>query len=129
MKKSLKILSIALLCGMMLIALTGCGNKIIATKEAEDFVTESTYEETLEISFKGDKVSKAKMTMEFEKKEAATAYYAILSLEELEEDYDVKQKGKKVIVTISGETAEDQYEDMSKEEIIEQLEDDDYEVK
>ena len=39
------------------------------------------------------------------------------------------QKGKTIIMTITGDAVEEEYEDMTREEIIEELEDQDYEVK
>ena len=126
MKKSLKMLSIVLLCGMMLIALTGCGNKIKATRE------EDKVKETLELTLKGDKVIKQKMTMEFEDKEDAEELYEFITEgldEEDDDETEIKLKGKKIIMSVKGDLAEEQYEDMSKEEIIEYLEDSDYKVK
>ena len=110
MKKSLKLLLVVLLCGVMLLALTGCGNKIKATKETDE----------------------GKETIEYEDKEEAQAAWALMrAFSELdeEEDYKVKLSGKKVTLTMKGEYVEDLYEDMTKEEIIEVLEDDDYDVK
>lgn len=126
MKKSLKMISIVLLCGMMLIALTGCGNKIKATREEDEV------KETLELTLKGDKVIKQKMTMEFENKEDAEELYEFITEgldEEDDDETEIKLKGKKIIMSVKGDLAEEQYEDMSKEEIIEYLEDSDYKVK
>ena len=58
MKKTLKILLLVAFMSLVLFALTGCGNKLVATRETEEMGMKM--KEEVEISFKGDKVNKVK---------------------------------------------------------------------
>ena len=71
MKKTLKLLAVVALLLIMLVGLTGCGNKIVATKESEEMGV--TYEEKLEIKLKKDKIDTVKVTMTFDDKDTAEA--------------------------------------------------------
>ena len=54
MKKTLKALVLALVIGLVVISLTGCGgNKLVATKTVEDEM-QGNYKERVEITFKKD---------------------------------------------------------------------------
>ena len=60
MKKTLKALVLALVIGLVVISLTGCGgNKLVATKTVEDEM-QGNYKERVEITFKKDKVEAMK---------------------------------------------------------------------
>ena len=63
MKKTAKSIVLALVMGLLLIALTGCGaNKLVATKSSDDEFM-GKYEEKIEISFKDDKADQIVWTM------------------------------------------------------------------
>ena len=69
MKKTLKALVLAVIIGLILISLTGCGgNKLVATKTTED-ETMGSFKEKIVIKFKNDKVETMEMTMEYDKEE------------------------------------------------------------
>ena len=69
MKKTLKIIAIIAIMLVAVFALTGCGNKLIATKDVEGTESEPKHSEKIEISFKDDKVNKVKMTYTFDNKD------------------------------------------------------------
>jgi len=139
MKKTLKAIILALVIGILVISLTGCGSdKIVATKTTEDEMMGSCKEE-ITITFKNDKVETIKMSMEFDNEETAQGMYGILSLGmsmdesgELE-GLEIEQKGKKLIMkmdaTTYAETEGVSDEDMSKEALKKSLEEDGYTVK
>lgn len=139
MKKTIKALVLALVIGLVVISLTGCGgNKLVATKETEDQMM-GNYKEEIVITFKNDKVETMEMSMEFEDEETAQGMYGLLSLgmsmsEDSElEGMEVKQDGKKIIMIMdaaayaASEGASD--EDMTKDAIKAALEEDGYTVK
>lgn len=139
MKKTLKGLVLAILMGIMVISLTGCGgNKIVATKTTEDDMM-GKYEEEITITFKDDKVETVKMVMEFEKEETAQGMYGILNMgmsmsEGTEiEGLKVEQDGKKIIMTMDAtafaESSGASDEEMTKDAIKKSLEEDGYKVK
>lgn len=121
MKKLFKSLIIVALMLVMVLALTGCGNKVVATKDSEDG------KEKIEIKFKDDKVDSVKWVIECEDETTAAFMGALMKATVS----DVEIKGKKVTMKISADEWEDFSgdEDATKEEIIESLEDDGYEVK
>lgn len=127
MKKATKSIILFALIAMMLVVLTGCGNKLTATKTSSDIGTE--VKETIVVKFKNDKVNEAIVTYEFSDEEESTTYYKLFSAFLSD---NVEQSGKKVILTM---TAEEFLEDgeessgMSKSEIKKQLEDEGYKVK
>ena len=109
MKKTLKIIVLIAIMLVAVLALTGCGNKLVATKDVEGTSTEPKHSEKIEISFKNDKVNKVKMTYTFDNKDDAKkfvdSYNAILSLANAFASGDEKvslptmeQKGKKAIM-------------------------------
>ena len=59
MKKTLKILAVVAFVLAVLFILTGCGNKLVATKNTENDESPS---EKIEITFKKDKPDKIKAT-------------------------------------------------------------------
>ena len=139
MKKTLKALALALVMGIMIISLTGCGSdKLVATKTTED-ETMGSYTEKITITFKKDKVETIEMSMGFDDEETAQGMYGLFSLGmsmdesgELE-GMDVKQEGKELIITMDAELyAESEGvsdEEMTKEALKEALEEDGYTVK
>lgn len=139
MKKTLKATVLALVMGLVIISLTGCGsNKLVATKTTED-ETMGNYKEEITITFKNDKADTVQMSMEFEDEKIAEGMYGIFSLGmsmdetgELE-GMDVKQDGKKLIITMDSkafaESEEVSEEDMTKEALKKALEEDGYTVK
>ena len=138
MKKTLKALVLALVIGLVVISLTGCGgNKLVATKTVEDEM-QGNYKERVEITFKKDKVEAMEMTMEYDKEETAQAMYGILSFGlsmsengELE-GMKFKQDGKKIIMNLDAsayEKLKGTSADMSKAEFKEALKKDGYKVK
>lgn len=141
MKKTLKVLGIVVLVLVMLLALTGCGNKVIATKDVDEDGVE--YKQRIEYKFKGDKVENIKMTMTFKDKDTAEKMN-----EQLEQamslmsafgggiDIEPELKGKKIIMEIDvkeyAEMAgvdEDEIESTSKKELKEELKEQGYKVR
>lgn len=144
MKKTLKIIVLIAIMLVAVLALTGCGNKLVATKDVEGTSTEPKHSEKIEISFKNDKVNKVKMTYTFDNKDDAKkfvdSYNAILSLANAFASGDesislptMEQKGKKAIMEMdakmysemSGETEAG----MTKDEVKASLEEEGYKVK
>lgn len=127
MKKTIKSSILLMVMAVILFALTGCaGSKLVATKSHEE--AGMKYEEKIEIKFKNKLASEVKMTMEFEDEDTAKSLAKYLGDEE-----NVKQDGKKVIMTMD-------VEDYAKEEGVEkdkltrdylktELEKDGYKVK
>lgn len=144
LKKTLKIIALIAIMLVAVLALTGCGNKLVATKDVEGTSTEPKHSEKIEISFKNDKVNKVKMTYTFDNKDDAKkfvdSYNAILSLANAFASGDesislptMEQKGKKAIMEMdakmysemSGETEAG----MTKDEVKASLEKEGYKVK
>lgn len=136
MKKTAKSIVLALVIGLLLIALTGCGaNKLVATKSSDDEFM-GKYEEKIEISFKDDKADQIVWTMEFEDEDKAESVASIFKLaNNSDEDtkIDVEQKGKKVTLKMDAKSfaSEEDMDDnsLSKEEMKKSLEDEGYTVK
>lgn len=134
MKKTLKIMLVVAFLSIALFALTGCGNKLVATRESEEMGMKM--KEKVEISFKNDKVNKVKMTYTFDDKDTAESMKSLFSLgftmSGSSDGVKIKQSGKKVIIKLDGEAyadMESEYEDLSKDELKEELEEDGYTVK
>lgn len=129
MKKTAKSILLVAIMAILLLALTGCGgDKLVATKSSDE------YDEKIEISFKDDKIEEIVWTMEFSEEEDAESFVEIFEeLGDESEGMDVKQKGKKVVLTVDAETFAElegyDNESVSKDEIKESLEEDGYEVK
>lgn len=116
MKKTLKVLAVVALLLVVLVSLTGCGNKVVATKDSE--MDGKSYEEKIEVKLKDDKIDSVKTTMTFEDKDAAKDLgksleeelkQATAGLKELGINTDgisVETKGKKVIMTLNSDLFE-----------------------
>lgn len=136
MKKTAKSIVLALVIGLLLIALTGCGaNKLVATKSSDDEFM-GKYEEKIEISFKDDKADQIVWTMEFEdedKAESVASIFKLASNSDEDTKIDVEQKGKKVTLKMDAKSfaSEEDMDDnsLSKEEMKKSLEDEGYTVK
>ena len=134
MKKTAKSIVLALVMGLLLIALTGCGaNKLVATKSSDDEFM-GKYEEKIEISFKNDKADQIVWTMEFEDKaESVASIFKLASNSDEDTKIDVEQKGKKVTLKMDAKSfaSEEDMDDnsLSKEEMKKSLEDEGYTVK
>ncbi len=130
-KTTAKSILLMVVMAVILMALTGCGgNKIVATRDVDDYM--GKYTETLEVKFKDDKIDKVTMTMEYEDKEKAAAMASILKIADDTEGMEVKQKGKKCIVTMNSDSFADEQgfdEDISKDDLKKSLEDAGYTVK
>lgn len=139
MKKTLKALALALVMGLIVISLAGCGSdKLVATKTTEDEMM-GNYKEEITMTFKDDKVETIEMSMEFDDEETAQGMYGLLSLgmsmsEDSElEGMEVKQDGKKIIMIMdaaayaASEGVSD--EEMTKEAMKASLEESGYTVK
>lgn len=139
MKKTLKSLALMLALGLILVSLAGCGSdKLVATKTTEDEMM-GNYKEEVTITFKNDKVETVEMSMEFDDEETAEGMYSLFNMgmsiseEETPEGIDVKQDGKKLVITMDAksfaesEGASD--EEMTKEALKASLEEDGYTVK
>ncbi len=137
MKKFLKGLVLVGLMLVMLFALTGCGNKLVATKEEEE--DGMKYKERTEFTFKKDEVTKIKITYKMEnaddaKKMESTMHAAFAMMDSFSDedvDYEITRKGKKVTMKVEGEATKLISESLgdNKEEIKESLEEQDYKVK
>lgn len=127
MKKLLKGAILAALMLVMVVALTGCGNKLVATKTSTENGVE--VKEKHELKFKGDKLDSIKMTYEFSNEASAAEMGAFMQLAFPEVEID----GKKVSMTLTPEDYVsgfgDSEEDMTKEAIKSLLEEEGYTVK
>lgn len=115
MKKLIKQISLIAIMLILVFALTGCGNKMIATKTIDEDGVKAKLK--YEIQFENDKVSNIKMITEYESKEDADEAFESLefinTLAENEEDkLNIEQDGNKVIMVLTGE----QYGELSTEE-------------
>ena len=142
MKKTLKVLGLVILIGLIIISLTGCGKdktedeaieKLVATKITED-ETIGNYKETIIVTYKEDKVETISMEMEFDKEEIAKTMYEYINMEMSSEDgTEVKQEGKKLIISMDQSTYVESEgtteEDMTKEAFKKSLEESGYTVK
>ncbi len=134
MKKTLKALLLVAFMLVTLLALTGCGDKLVATRETEEMGIKM--EEEIEVSFKDDKVNKVKMTYTFDSKEQAESMESLftlgMSMSGETTNLDIKQSGKKLIIEADAEAYAElagEDVDISKDELREQLEEAGYTVK
>ncbi len=137
MKKFLKGLVLACLMLVMLFSLTGCGNKLVATKDVEESGIE--YKTKMEITFKKDNVDKVKLTCttknEDDAKKVESSLHATVTVlsawADDDLDYEITRKGKKVVMKLEGEAAGLMASDegKTKDEIREELEEDGFKVK
>lgn len=135
MKKFLSVLFMLVL----VLSLTACGSKtIVATLTETDYLTDSEYTQKVEATFNSkDKLSSLTLSMEFNDKDTAEAYYDLLLAfatydDDAKKDFEksVKLSGKKIIIT--GDTTSDLFsydEDVTYEEFKEKLEDDGWKIK
>lgn len=130
MKKTSRSILLVAIMAVILFALTGCGNKkLVATKSTDE--SGIKYEETIEISFKDDKANEIVWTLEFEDADMAKTFAGFLDTDEIE-GLKVEQKDKKVVMTMDSEAfaeMEGDDEDLSRDAIKKDLEDDGYTVK
>ena len=145
MKKTAKSVLLLTIMAMLLLALTGCGeSKLVATRShSSDDENDSmaaflgSFEETIEITFKNKKADKVTWTFELEDEDKAkTVAEVYKSAAEEDEDMsgmEVKQDGKKVIMTMDSKALKEisgvENDDTSKETIKKDLEEDGYKVK
>ena len=138
MKKTTKLVALLAILLAFSFVLVGCGgDKVVATKESSDSMM-GDYKETIEISFKDEKPASVEMSMEFDSKDKAETMYSLyelgMSMTSEETAYKCKQKGKSIVIEYSNIEAfdEENYSnlaDMTKDEIIESLEEEGYTVK
>lgn len=139
MKRIVKSGILLAVMAMLLVVLTGCGgNKLIATRETQD-ETIGAYKETVTIEFKNDKATSIEMAMEFDKEETAKSIYNIYNLgmsmseDESTQGFDVKQDGKKLVITMDpksyAESEEISDNELTKDALKAQLEEEGYTVK
>lgn len=96
-KKGLLFLAII---SFALITLTGCGNKkLIATKTTT--VSGMSYDERIEVTFKGNNADKVVWELTFSEEELAKSY---VSYFKSMYDIDIKQDGKKVVMTLDSDS-------------------------
>lgn len=131
MKKSLKILAVVAFLFVILVSLTGCGNKIVATKETtEDGIT---YKEKVEIKLKDEKVDTIKMTMTFEDKDTAEKMKEKLDQGMDSSGIEIEGKGKKIIMNLDANAFATmggvEITETSKDDIKKSLEEEGYKVK
>ena len=141
MKKTLKALALALVMGLIIISLTGCGgNKLVATKKVEDEMM-GNYKEEIVMTFKDDKVETIEMSMEFDDEKTAEnmagVFGFMMSMPQEEGEslagMNVKQDGKKLVITMDAKTYAQSEgaseEEMTKEALKAALEEEGYTVK
>ena len=136
MKKTVKSLFLVVLMATLLLGLTACTNKnkLVATKDGEDDFF-GKYKETVEISFKDDKAETIVMTRELEDKEIADKLQQLIDSVGTEAlgGMDIKVEDNKVIMTLNPEefAAEEDLddEDLSRDSLKKELEEDGYKVK
>ena len=132
MKKSIKIATLLVILALALVLLAGCGkNKLVATKTTEEGGIK--LEEKMEITFgKDDKIETVVETMTFEDEETAKSMADIFGGSDEVEGFEVKQDGKSMIMTMDAKTfteLEGEEDNMSKEDIKKELEEEGYTVK
>lgn len=129
----------AILMIVLVLSLTACGSKtIVATLTKTDYLTDSEYTQKVEATFNSkDKLSALTLSMEFDDKATAEAYYDLLLAfttydDDAKKDFkkSVKLSGKKIIIT--GDTTSEFFsydKDVTYEEFKENLEDDGWKIK
>ena len=94
---------------VLLIGLSGCGNSLVCTKDNE----------TDELTFSGDSVTKYTATYTFESNEKAKEYSEYYT----DDNIDVKVIGKKLIITVTDkELLDKQFKNTTKEQLKKQAE-------
>ena len=128
MKNILKYVSLVILAVAMLISLAGCGEDVIVATSNKSEANLGDYSVKLEIKFDGDVISSIKTSMSFAEEEIINA----ISEEDAAEMNLIKEGN-----TLSMESTVEEYEEvyntdfsnMSKDEIIEQLESEGFTVE
>ncbi len=127
MKKLLKGVILVALMLAMVVALTGCGNKLVATRTSTENGVEM--KEKHELKFKGDKLDSIKMTYEFSDEASAAMMGGLMKLAIPDTEID----GKKVTMNLKAEDYASEFgdseEDITKEAIKASLEEEGYTVK
>ena len=131
MKNIAKSVLLLLVMGIILFALTGCGNKLVATKTEKDS-TFGEYDAKYEITFKNKKADKVTYTMKFKDEDKAKKAESLMNAGAAlsDEKINVTRKGKKVITKMEAKDfvgSDD--ESLTKEKIKENLEKEGYKVK
>ena len=123
MKKYLSVLFIAIFA----LALTGCGkgNTLKCT------LNEDGHKGSIEVTFKGDKVSKVVAKEEMASKEEAESYVALYTaFVGSEEGMTAKADGKYFVVTMSGKAVDDsEYKGLTKADVKKSAEEEGYKCK
>lgn len=134
MKKTLKALIVVVFMSLMLLILTGCGNKLVASRKTE--TQGLNLEEKLEVKFKDDKVESAEWTYILENKDLAKTMADLfnISLEAAEEElkYEVSQNEKEVKLKLDSAAFArllGEENGLNKDELKDVLEKMEYEVK
>ena len=136
MKKTLKIVGLLSVMLLLVFVLTGCGNKLVATKDMtadkDGFNGKAKYE----IKFDGDNIESVKMTMKFDEESEAKEYYDIMEMAKSfmgdEVSFEVKLDGKDLIMEFDKDAfaqMDDEFTGKTKKEIKESLEEDGWKVK
>ena len=128
MKKTLKSVLLLIVMAIMVFALTGCGSKVVGTKEDTDSLI-GKYSEKVEVKFKNNKASKVTETMTFENADKAKAMESAMSLFSSESDVKIKRSGKKIKMTADAEKFFGTKDELSKDDVKTKLKDMGYEVK
>lgn len=126
MRKVIKSIILITIIGAILISLTACGNKLVATITEE----ETGVKETREIEFKSGKASRVKWTMEFS--DEATAMTTFSMLVPQAPEGSTEQNGNKVTVDVTAKEFEELGGPLggeTKEDIQKYLEEAGHEVK
>lgn len=133
MKQKTKSIFLFVIMGVILLALTGCGNKtLVATKTLNEENDGIAATETLEVTFKGDKADKITATIEFEDEELAKTFEEYFK--SFNEDFETSRENKKIVINMAGDKLEE-FEgiksdgSVSKEDLKKSLEDEGFEVK
>lgn len=154
MKKTLKVLALIFALLIMVVGLTGCGDKeetaqedntdkLVATQTFDD--EEASYEERIEVVFKEDKIDSVEITTTYADEETAeemkSSIDSTLALVEalggeeasMYKNIEIEQSGNKIIMKTNAEVFVSMYagatEDMTKDELKVQLESEGYNVE
>lgn len=146
MKKVVKSSLLITFIMIILITLTGCEkddsnnskstdeDKLVATQSITDDLLGTTYEQKMEMTFKNDKLDQATTIIECKDETEAKGMYSLYVMAAAEyDDMEVKQDGKKVVVTmgtksVAAETGLNA-DDISKDNMIKYLKDEGYTIK
>ena len=120
MKQTIKVVSVIAMLILMLLVLAGCfgNNTLVATRENTQ--GGSTVVETVEMTFRNDRLETTTVTYEFETEEEAEEWYEIAT-SVFEGMYTVTRSGTTVTMEESGGP--------TREELIEQLEEEGYTIR